>query len=212
MLSKDKGQISKAKSALDQRRRAIHKLILLKSREDYFEQANKLRAEGKSTDELRQRSRPARHRCDHAPLDMGCLLTYWTGEAGFGNRSGTSEELVFDDKAEDRLEGVMVWLLHYAAENWTPLSLAVPISATSAKKPKRRRVKAVEAPKANRPETWVCLLCDESKPFARRHCLSRHNKTAHINKGAFDQSFLCPHCSVGRLSVDNQTTNKNRRE
>ncbi|KAF8462493.1 hypothetical protein DFH94DRAFT_700934 [Russula ochroleuca] len=197
-LSKDKGQISKAKSALDQRRRALYKLILLKSREDYFEQANKLRAEGKSTDELRQRSRPARHRCDHAPLDMGCLLTYWTGEAGFGNRSGTSEELVFDDKAEDRLEGAMVWLLHYAAENWTPLSLAVPISSTSAKKPKRRRVKAVEAveaPKANRPETWVCLLCDESKPFARRHCLSRHNKTAHIDKGAFDQSFLCPRCT-----------------
>ena len=50
MLSKDKGQISKAKSTLDQRRRALHKLILLKSREDYFEQANKRRAEGKSTD------------------------------------------------------------------------------------------------------------------------------------------------------------------
>lgn len=143
MLSKDKGQILKAKSAFDQQRRALHKLILLKAQEDYFEQANKLRAEGKSTDELRQRLCPAKHRCNHAPLDMGCLLTYWTGEAGFGNRSGTSEELVFDDKAEDCLEGAMVWLLRYAAENWTPLSLVVPISATSAKKPKCHGAKAV---------------------------------------------------------------------
>ncbi|KAF8906999.1 hypothetical protein CPB84DRAFT_337689 [Gymnopilus junonius] len=196
MLSKDKSQISKAKSALDQRRRALHKLILLRAREDYFEQANKLRAEGKSTDELRQRSRPARHRCDHASLDMGCLLAYWTGEAGFGNRSGTSEELVFDGKAEDRLEGAMVWLLRYAAQDWAPLSLAVPVSVTSAKKPKRRGAKPVEAPKANQPESWVCLLCDEHKPFTRRHCLSRHNKTVHIDKGAFDQSFFCPHCTL----------------
>ncbi|THH17294.1 hypothetical protein EW146_g3486 [Bondarzewia mesenterica] len=42
MLSKDKGQISKVKSALNQQRHALHKLILLKAREDYFEQANKL--------------------------------------------------------------------------------------------------------------------------------------------------------------------------
>ena len=61
---------------------------------------------------------------------MGCLLTYWTGKVAFGNHSGTSKELVFDNKAEDHLEGAMVWLLHYTAENWTPLSLAVPISAT----------------------------------------------------------------------------------
>jgi len=126
---------------------------------------------------------------------MGCLLTYWTGEAGFGNRSGTSEELIFDDKAEGRLEGAMVWLLHYAAENWTLLSLAVPISSTSAKKPKCCGAKAVEAPKSNRPESWVCLLCNKCKPFTRHHCLSRHNKTAHINQGAFDQSFLCLHCT-----------------
>ena len=46
-------------------------------------------------------------------------MTFWTGEAGFGNRSGTSEELVFDDKAEDRSEGAMVWLLRYVAEDWT---------------------------------------------------------------------------------------------
>lgn len=126
---------------------------------------------------------------------MGCLLTYWTGEVGFGNRAGTSEELVFDDKAEDRLEGAMVWLLRYAAKDWAPLSLAVPIPATSPKKPKRRGAKAVEAPKANQPETWVCLLCDEYKPFTRRFCLSRHNKTNHIDNGDFDQPSLCPHCT-----------------
>ena len=42
ILTKDKDQISKEKSALDQRTRILHKLILLKAREDYFEQANKL--------------------------------------------------------------------------------------------------------------------------------------------------------------------------
>ncbi|THH17295.1 hypothetical protein EW146_g3485 [Bondarzewia mesenterica] len=124
---------------------------------------------------------------------MGCLLTYWTSEAGFGNHSGTSEELVFDDKAEDHLEGAMAWLLHYAAEDWTPLSLTVSISVTSAKKPKHRRAKAVEAPIANKLESWICLLCKKPELFARCYCLSRH-KTIHIDKGAFDQSFLCPHC------------------
>ena len=90
----------------------------------------------------------------------------------------------------------MVWLLRYAAEDWAPLSLAVPIPATSAKRPKRRGAKAAEAaPKANQPETWVCLLCDEYKPFTRRHCLSRHNENAHIDNGAFDQPFLCPRCT-----------------
>ena len=54
ILSKDKEQISKAKSALDQRIRILDKLLLLKARDDYSEQANKLRSEGKSTDELRQ--------------------------------------------------------------------------------------------------------------------------------------------------------------
>jgi hypothetical protein len=54
-LSKDKRQILKAKAFLDQRRRAILDLILPKAREEYFEAANKLRTEGKSTDNVRAR-------------------------------------------------------------------------------------------------------------------------------------------------------------
>ncbi|KAF8887658.1 hypothetical protein CPB84DRAFT_1849825 [Gymnopilus junonius] len=126
---------------------------------------------------------------------MGHLLTHCTGEPGFGNRSGSSEELVFDGEVEECSEGAMVWLLCYAAEEWTPLSLAVPILAAPAKKPKHRGATMVEALKPNQPESWVCLLCNESKTFTRCHCLSRHNKTVHINKGTFDQPFSCPHCT-----------------
>ena len=118
-------------------------------------------------------------------------MTFWTGEAGFGNRSGASEELVFDDKAEDRSEGAMVWLLRYVAGDWTPLTRAIPVSST-AKKPKNRGAKAVKEPKEAKPESWVCLVCDKS--FTRCHSLSRHNKNDHIDKGTFDQQFSCPRC------------------
>ncbi|KIW25512.1 uncharacterized protein PV07_08678 [Cladophialophora immunda] len=111
----DLAGVAKAKKDLDQRRRALYDLRLEDAQEKYLAEANRLRAEGISTDTFRQRSRSSRGCCDHAALDIGGLMTLWTGKAGFGNRTGRSEELVFDDEAEDRSEKAMFWLLRYAA-------------------------------------------------------------------------------------------------
>ncbi len=59
-LGNDKQAIAKAKSALDQRRRGVCDLLVIEAREKYFAEANSLRADGQSTDELRERSRHAR--------------------------------------------------------------------------------------------------------------------------------------------------------
>ncbi|KAI0337092.1 hypothetical protein BDW22DRAFT_1384197 [Trametopsis cervina] len=195
-LNGDPPDVVKAKKAsLDQRQRALYDLLLMDAREKYFAEANKLRAEGKSTDALRERSRSARRHCDHAVLDVGGLMTLWTGEAGFG-RTSTSEELVFDDKAEDRSGKAMTWLLHYAAQDWTPLTLSTTLpakSSTPAKKNSKagRRSKATTNDKLDR---WTCLLCDDTS-YSARKSLTRHNTDHHIRHGTFDQPFPCPQCT-----------------
>lgn len=57
----DKSEIAAAKAALDQRRRALRKLALVDELERYFAEAKGLRAQGRSTTELQERSRPSRH-------------------------------------------------------------------------------------------------------------------------------------------------------
>ena len=68
-------------------------------------------------------------------LDIGDLMQLWTGEAGFGNRTGTSEELVFDNEAEGRSESAMVWLARYASKTWCLLTLVLPSSTASTPAP-----------------------------------------------------------------------------
>lgn len=142
-LGENKEEIAEAKGALDQRRRGLCNLLVMDAREKYFAEANKLRSEGRSTDELQERSRLSNKRSDHAKLDIGGLMQLWTGEAGFGNRDGTSEELVFDVEAEDRSEEAMVWLLRYVNKEWSLLTLTPPVSTIPAyhgpKKPTRPR-------------------------------------------------------------------------
>ncbi len=76
-------------------------------REKYFAEANSLRAQGQATTELQERSRPLRRGRNHESVDVGGLMQLWAGESGFGNRSGSSSELVFDDRAEGRTEKAM---------------------------------------------------------------------------------------------------------
>jgi hypothetical protein len=206
-LSGDAADVKAKKASLDQRRRALYDLLLMDAREKYFDEANRLRAEGKSTDHLRERSRSSRRRCDHSLLDIGGLMTLWTGEAGFGNRASTSEELVFDHKAEDRSEKAMAWLLRYVAQDWSPLTLhttTLPASSTAVTTttPKASRRRPGRTPKAATKEAntdpWTCLLCDD-RSFSKRSSLTRHNKDHHIDQGTFNQPFPCPHCSRGGI-------------
>lgn len=192
----DKGEIRKAKAALDRRRRALHDLLLIQGREEYFEEANKLRAEGKSTDKLRQRSRPSRPRRDHDVLDVGGLMTLWTGEPGFGNRTGTFEELVFDHKAEGRSEGSMEWLLHYVAGNWTLLTRPLPVSSTAATTPKSKtpRAKTVKETTEAKPDRLTCLLCDthrsrEVTPFLDTTLSAISNKAPSTSHSRVQSAF-----------------------
>ena len=120
-----------------------------------------------------------------------------TGEAGFGNRTSTSEELVFNNKAEDRSEKAMAWLLHYVAQDWSPLTLhtTLPVLSTA---PMTTTSKAGQRPKTATKEAdtdrWTCLLCN-SRSYSKHHPLTRHNKGHHINQGTFNQPFPCPQCS-----------------
>ena len=122
-------------------------------------------------------------------------MTLWTGEAGFG-RTSTSEELVFDDKAEDRSGKAMTWLLRYAAQDWAPLTLHTTLPARSST-PAKKTSKAGRRSKAtadDKPDRWTCLLCDDTS-YSDRKSLTRHNTNYHIRQGTFDQSFPCPQCS-----------------
>ncbi|KAK0610404.1 hypothetical protein B0T17DRAFT_658205 [Bombardia bombarda] len=106
----DKKSISKAKAALDQRRRSLYVLLVADARAKYFAEANRLRTNGLTTTHLRKRTQPTRRRREHSLLDIGGLMRLWTGQACFGNREETSEGLLFDDCAEERSEQAMVWL------------------------------------------------------------------------------------------------------
>ncbi|KAH8788968.1 hypothetical protein F5883DRAFT_13794 [Diaporthe sp. PMI_573] len=130
--SGDKQEIAKAKGALDQRRRGLYDLLVMDAREKYFATANTLRSEGESTAQLRDRSRPSNKRCELDRLDIGGLMLLWTGEAGFGNRTGASKVLVFDLEAEDRSEKAMLWLHRSVSKTWTLLALAPPSLPISA--------------------------------------------------------------------------------
>jgi hypothetical protein len=88
-------------------------------------------------------------------------MTLWTREAGFSNRAGTSEELIFDDEAEGRLEKSMEWLLRYVFKDWSPLTLhttTLPASLwTAVKKTSKpgRRAKATN--EADLDHRFICL-------------------------------------------------------
>ncbi|KAK0629189.1 hypothetical protein B0T17DRAFT_615001 [Bombardia bombarda] len=85
---------------------------------------------------------------------VGELMRLWTGEAGFGNRSESSPELVFDDRAEDRAEKAMAWLLCYAE---TDRAVA---EATETTEEKRTSTSASTS-------NSICLLCDKSYALRR---------------------------------------------
>ena len=131
-LGGDGEEIARAKGALDQRRRALYVLLVADVREKYFAEMNRLRAEGESTDELRELSRPTNHHSDHAMVDIGSLMQLWTGEAGFGNRPEASEDLFFDDEKEDRTEKAMLWLYRYISKLWSLLTPEGPVPTTVA--------------------------------------------------------------------------------
>ena len=65
-LSQDKEDIKKIKTALDGRRRVLYDLLVMDAQKQYLAEANRLRAQGLSTAELREHSRPAPKRHDHA--------------------------------------------------------------------------------------------------------------------------------------------------
>ncbi|KAI1313157.1 hypothetical protein F5Y03DRAFT_406465 [Xylaria venustula] len=147
--SGQKAEIARAKASLDQRRRTLHKLALMDERKRYFAEANNFCATGRSTADLQERSRPSRRWS--SSVDVGELMRLWTGEAGFGNRSESSPELVFDDGAEERTEKAVAWLLCYAATATMPEE------------------------KETSTSTSTCLLCDKSagtfdRPFPCPQC------------------------------------------
>ncbi|KAI5927511.1 hypothetical protein F4810DRAFT_706267 [Camillea tinctor] len=74
------------------RRDRLHQLLLMDARDKYFVLANSLRAQGLSTSHLQTPSTNRRH--EHASLDIASLMQLWTGQAGFGNRTASSEALV----------------------------------------------------------------------------------------------------------------------
>ncbi|KAF2254145.1 hypothetical protein BU26DRAFT_134336 [Trematosphaeria pertusa] len=210
----NKAAVAKAKATLDQRRRTLYDLLLQNARAKYFAEANALRSAGKSTEELREKSRPAKRDCDHAMVDVGCLVELWTGERGFGNRNRKSaEELVFDVRAEGRSEKAMTWLVSYVRKAWDSLrpSHIVPMpeqaATTDAALPKTRKAKKTKGTNAQQEEDgdkaektsrerarkWRCLLCKVT-PYKDRSSLTRHTKEKHIAGGDFSKSFSCPQC------------------
>lgn len=196
----DKEAIKKAKAALEQRRRTLYELLVMDAREKYFKEASRLRAEGQSTDDLRESSRPPNPKSDHASLDVASLMELWTGERGFGNRSGNSEPLIFDFEAESRSEMAMVWLLRYVQRAWTLLAVVSTVSSVFADIVNDKKEK--NKPKATELETWTCLLCQ--KIYKMRSSLSRHFKEIHIDGGTFNHPFPCPKCP--REDVDKPIT------
>lgn len=115
--------ISRAEAALDQLRRSLYELLVKDAREKYFTEADRLRAEGKSTSHLRSSLSPKRG--EHTLLDVGGLMRLLTGQPGFGNRKIGSEKFPLDDHDENRPQMAMEWLVHYAAKAWTLLTTAL---------------------------------------------------------------------------------------
>ncbi|KAK4199156.1 hypothetical protein QBC40DRAFT_329797 [Triangularia verruculosa] len=140
----------------------------------YFAEANNLRAMGRSTAGLQERSRPSTRRSSSA--DVGELMRLRTGEAGFGNRSESSPELVFDDRAEDLTEKAIAWLLCYAE-----MDRAVA-EATEITEEKRTSTSASTS-------NSICLICDKS--YTLRRSLTRHFQKKH-SVGTFEHPFPYP--------------------
>ncbi len=136
-------------------------------------------------------------------LDIASLMRLWTGEEGFGNRTGrASEDLVFDVDAEDRSERAMVWLQRYVGKAWSLLVLLLPPSTTLA--PAETDVIKPAAAMAVAVAEWTCLLCEkngEAKTFSQRASLTRHIKLLHIAKGHFNDPFQCPQCRRDGLPI-----------
>lgn len=197
-LGGEKEEVAKAKAVLDQRRRILYNLLVMGAREKYFAEASLLRAQGKLTDELRKRSRPSKRCSDHALLDVGGLMQFWTGRRGFGNRSGSSEELVFDYQAKSRSEKAMVWLVRYAARAWSLLTLVLPVSASTATIEGERKVTTPD--KATPEKRFTCLLCKD-KSYSQRSSSTRHSKVKHIDGDTFGHPFSCPRCYREVLNV-----------
>ena len=183
----DDASVKEKRSALSQRRRVVTELVLEKSREKYFVDADECRAAGLPTDHLIDSSRSSRSQSEHASFDIGGVMKLWTGEAGFGDRAGTSEDLSFDAEAEVRSEKAMEWLVGYAAMD----------RDSKAKSKASKACYKAKAPNVAKISEWTCLLCVGTKwksSFTERGSLTRHNTSRHIKNHAFDISFPCPRC------------------
>ncbi len=163
----------RAYAAYAKLRSELRKLLVLRDRERYFEEADRRRALGESTSDL---STPT------AKLSIP------------QTRTGTADQVATylgrflrqkDAGGQRRPQVFSQLLLAYLGNRGTEVA-AIMDSLEGSKDPRD----AAE----QEDKRWTCLLCSAS--YALRSGLTRHNQNSHFIKGTFDRPFPCPQCDL----------------
>ncbi|KAK4181987.1 hypothetical protein QBC35DRAFT_551837, partial [Podospora australis] len=166
-------QAQRVCAALNNKRKQIRALMVQEKRTKYFELVDRLRAEGKPTDQIHlsipSGPGPKPGADDLAAAQIGRFLTH-------KHLGGT--------KRTDIYCGMIQAYLGHLAVHVEGILCSLEKSKTPAVSPKVGNQVQLRR--------WICLLCKVD--FSEGFGLTRHNQNQHYRKGAFDRSFPCPAC------------------
>ena len=161
------GKVKDLRNRIKRIEKGLEELAVHQARKEYFEQADALRGQGKSTEGLV----PARAR----PCG-GMYHTQMRDAATIGSRI---TERRGDDDDDDDDTAYLKTLIDYLCRRPLP-GLGSPDIPSS------------EGDSGSDSAKFPCLLCE--KNFSARSNLTRHTVAAHVNEGTFKEPFRCPKC------------------